>query len=160
MNMPKFEFKMILLSLLIFLGACGGGSSSSGGGMAESNDGEYKGTLTLTQSGNAEANLDAFTGSLDISFVIQNDTVVSFTSNRETTLVSWPVENNSFVFGDTSSTMSMENNGEVTCTILIQITVNLSRGSANGSNTETVDCDIRGSAVTVTLTGTISASRE
>lgn len=92
--------------------------------------------------------------------MIQNDIVVSFTANGSTGNVSWPVENNSFVFGDTSSVTSMENGNGVTCTILLQITVNLFRGSANGSNTETVDCDNRGSTLSVTVTGTISASRE
>lgn len=152
-------FKLLFLTVIsaFLLSACGGGSSSSGGDVSNPNDGDYAGTFTLSSSGALGSS--SFSDSSSFGFSIRNNIVTSFSFNGSTTAVSFPVTNNAFVFGDSSSVMNMEDvNGE-TCTILIQITVNLFQGTANGSNTETQNCIVQGTSVEIAVTGTITANR-
>ena len=154
--MRKICFLM-LTAFMIFIAGCGGGGSSSGG-TEINNDGRFIGSSTITLSGQGEST----TMTLSLEIVIQNNTVISFTSDAEnggqTVSLSIPVSGNSFTIL-LEQPMPLDSGGGFTCTASIEfvgvIAGDLISGPANGVQ----DCINNGELVPFTTSGSFSVTR-
>ena len=137
----------------LILSACSGGGSSSGADAAGlDNDGNFVGTADLAASAPGFPDIS---GTLDFSFVIQDNTLTSVTFDDEVTAVSIPLVGNTF---EVSNPLTLTFD-EITCTALVEISGSIAGDTASGPINGSAECDVSGVTVSVTVEGSFNASR-
>jgi len=137
----------IVLSLLLFLSACGGGDSSDGGGVDFS--GRYIGPGTLTLSADGESESTTFAAEV----IIEGNSVTVNRSKTQTTIATGTVSGDSFTAKVPASALAEfgpDCDGSVALTGTIS--GNMVSGTISGGQ---ILCN----GLEVTVTGTIQATK-